>query len=114
VISKKFSVAVVVSDAKKSAEWFEDKLGFESSSEGHWVLVSPKGSATKIHLCEGRPDPGNTGIAFYVKGANRLASKMKRAGVRFTREMKKADWGTNGRFADRDGNEYWLIEGGGP
>jgi predicted enzyme related to lactoylglutathione lyase len=114
MISKKFSVAVLVTDAKKSAKWFEQKVGFGSSVDDHWVLVWPKGSTTKIHLCEGKPDPGNTGIAFYVKGAEKLAEKMKRKGVKFTREMKKASWGTHGMFADPDGNEYWLIEGSGP
>lgn len=114
MISKQFSVAVVVSDAKKSAKWFEAELGFGSSVHGHWVLVWPKGSVTKIHLCEGKPDPGNTGIAFYVKGAAKLAEKMKAKGVRFTNDVKKTDWGTNGSFADVDGNEYWLIEGSGP
>ena len=114
MISKKFSIAVMVSDAKKSAKWFESRLGFSSSVNGHWVLVWPKGSVTKIHLCEGTPDPGNTGLAFYVKGAEKLAEKMKARGVKFTREMKKMDWGTNGRFADLDGNEYHLIEGTGP
>jgi len=114
MISKKFSVAVVVSDPKKSAAWFEDKLGFGKSVHGHWVLVWPKGSLTRIHLCEGKPDPGNTGVAFYVKGAEKLAAKMKENGVNFTRDVKKSDWGTNGMFADPDGNEYWLIEGSGP
>jgi len=114
MISKKFSIAVVVSDAKKSAGWFEDKLGFAKSVRGHWVLVWPKGSLTRIHLCEGKPDPGNTGVAFYVKGAQKLAEKMKANDVKFTREVKKSDWGTNGMFADPDGNEYWLIEGSGP
>jgi len=114
MISKKFSIAVVVSDAKQTAKWFESKLGFGSSVHGHWVLVWPKGSVTKIHLCEGKPDPGNTGIAFYVKGAEKLAGKMKAKGVKFTRAVKKSDWGINGMFADAHGNEYWLIEGSGP
>lgn len=114
MVSKEFSIAVMVSDARKTARWFEKVLGFRSSAESHWVLVWPRGSNVKIHLCEGKPDPGNTGIAFYVKGAENLAAKMKRARVKFTREMKKASWGTHGMFADRDGNEYWLIEGTGP
>jgi catechol 2,3-dioxygenase-like lactoylglutathione lyase family enzyme len=114
MISKKFSIAIMVSDAKKSAEWFEDKLGFGKSVHGHWVLVWPKGSLTRIHLCEGKPDPGNTGVAFYVTGAEKLAEKMKAKGVKFTKEVKKSDWGTNGMFADPDGNEYFLIEGSGP
>lgn len=114
MVSKEFSVAVVVADGKKSANWFEDTLGFKSSSEGHWMLVWPEGSNTKIHLCEGEPEKGNTGIAFYVKNAAGLAKSMKAKGVKITKEVRKTDWGTNGMFADPDGNEYWLIEGTGP
>jgi len=112
--SREFSVAVVVSDSKNTAKWFEEKLGFKSSVDDHWVLVWPEGSSAKIHLCEGKPDPGNTGIAFYVKDPIELGESMKTKGVKITKEIKKASWGTNGMFADPDGNEYWLIEGTGP
>ena len=112
--SKEFSVAVMVSDGKKSAEWFEDKLGFKSSTEGHWILVWPEGSSAKIHLCEGKPDPGNSGIAFYVEDVSNLAKNMKAKGVKFTRDVKKESWGTHAMFADPDGNEFWLSEGTGP
>ena len=114
MVSKELSVAVVVSDGKKTAKWFEESLGFEKSIEGHWVLVWPKGSTSKIHLCEGKPEPGNSGVAFYVDDAGKTAAKMKEKGVKFTRNVKKTDWGTNGMFADPDGNEFWLIEGTGP
>ena len=114
MVSKEFSVAVVVSDGKKSAKWFKEKVGLKTSGEGHWVLVWPEGASTKIHLCEGKPDPGNTGIAFYVKDPKKAAEEMKGKGVKFTHEVKKTDWGTNGMFADPDGNEYWLMEGSGP
>ncbi|HYC26989.1 MAG TPA: VOC family protein [Nitrososphaerales archaeon] len=114
MVSKEMSIAVMVSDSKKSAKWFEDSVGFRSSVEGHWVLVWPRGSSAKIHLCEGKPDPGNTGIAFYVKDAPAKAQKMKAKGVKFSREVKKTQWGTNGMFADADGNEYYLMEGTGP
>jgi len=114
MVSKEFSVAVVVSDSKKSAKWFQAKAGFNASVEGHWVLVWPKGALAKVHLCEGKPDPGNTGIAFYAKDPVKLAGEMKAKGVKFTREVKKTDWGVNGTFADLDGNEYWLMEGTGP
>jgi catechol 2,3-dioxygenase-like lactoylglutathione lyase family enzyme len=114
MVSKEFSVAVVVSDGKKLARWFEESLGFKSSLEGHWVLIWPTGSTAKIHLCEGKPEAGNTGIAFYVKDAARLAKSMKAKGVRFTREVTKESWGTSGMFADPDGNEYWLMQGTGP
>jgi len=114
MVSKEFSVAVMVSNGKKSAKWFEDNLGFKSVADGHWVLVWPEGSSTKIHLCEGKPDPGNTGIAFYDKTAATIAKNLKANGVKFSREFKKTQWGTNGMFADPDGNEYWLMEGTGP
>jgi predicted enzyme related to lactoylglutathione lyase len=114
MVSKEFSMAVVVSDAKKAAKWFEESLGFEKSVDGHWVLVWPKGATSKIHLCEGKPDPGNTGIAFYLKGVEKEAAKMKAKGVKFTKDVKKADWGTSAMVSDPDGNEYWLMEGSGP
>jgi hypothetical protein len=114
MVSKEFSVAVVVSDGKKSAEWFQEKAGFKASTEGHWILVWPEGATTKIHLCEGKPDPGNTGIAFYTKDPVKSSKEMKAKGVKFTREVAKTDWGVNGMFVDPDGNEYWLIGGTGP
>lgn len=115
MLSKEFSIAVVVSDGKKSAKWFQQKVGLKASSSGHWVLVWPEGSSAKIHLCEGKPDPGNTGIAFYVKDPVKVAAEMKEKGVKFTHEVKKSEWGSvNGMFADPDGNEYWLYEGTGP
>jgi len=114
MVSNKFSVAVVVSDGRKSAKWFKEKVGLKASTQGHWVLVWPEGAGTKIHLCEGKPDPGNTGIAFYVKDPHKVAGEMKKKGVKFTQPVKKEDWGVNGMFADPDGNEYWLIQGTGP
>lgn len=42
--SKAFSVAVMVSDGKKSAKWYKEKLGFETSVDGHWVTAWPKGA----------------------------------------------------------------------
>ena len=47
------SVAILVNDARRSAEWYRDKLGFEIvGMEGHAVFVKPKGSPSLIHLCE--------------------------------------------------------------
>jgi hypothetical protein len=114
MVTKEFSVAVVVSDGGKSAKWFKEKAGFETSTKGHWILVWPKGAMAKVHLCEGKPEPGNTGIAFFAEDPVKEAEGMKARGVKFTREVKKESWGVNGMFADPDGNEYWLIGGTGP
>lgn len=114
MVSKETSVAVMVSNPKKTAKWFKDVLGFEISTEGHWVLAWPKGSTAKIHLCEGKPDPGNTGIAFYAEGLEGKAKKLKAKGVKFSQDVTKEAWGTNAMIDDADGNGYWLIEGTGP
>ena len=106
------SVAIVVSDGKKSAQWFKEKLGFEiRDNEGHWITVAPKGSKLVIHLCEGdKLEPGNTGFAFYVKDATKEEAELRKKGVQFTSPVKKESWGTNGMFADPDGNEFWLFQ----
>ncbi len=114
MVSKEFSLALMVSNGKKSAKWYEDVLGFETYVKGHWVLVWPKGSTAKIHLCEGKPEPGNSGIAFWTKDIKRKAAKMKADGAKFTQNVTKTDWSTMATVADPDGNEIFLFEGDGP
>jgi catechol 2,3-dioxygenase-like lactoylglutathione lyase family enzyme len=115
MISKMIDVAVVVSDAKKAAGWYREKLGFEvgGEPEGHWVVVYPPGweEGTVIHLCEG-PDlePGNTGVGFATEDLDEAHKEMKDRGVEFTVEPKKEEWGTYAMFKDPDGNEFWLLE----
>jgi catechol 2,3-dioxygenase-like lactoylglutathione lyase family enzyme len=64
------SAAILVHDAKKSAEWYRDKLGFAivvlrggslfHRKEGHAVFVRPRESQTTLlHLCERCDDWGN-------------------------------------------------------
>jgi catechol 2,3-dioxygenase-like lactoylglutathione lyase family enzyme len=110
-MDKPFSVAVMVSDAKKSAQWYQEKLGFESEAEGHWVTVFPKGTEWKIHLCQGKPEPGNTGIAFYSKNVEKTAAELKNRGVKFTLNVTKSKGGATAMFEDLDGNVFWLSEG---
>jgi catechol 2,3-dioxygenase-like lactoylglutathione lyase family enzyme len=111
MISKSFSVAVVVSDPKKSAKWYRAKLGLATSVEGHWVTVWQKGTTWKIHLCEGKPEPGNTGIAFYTDNVEKLVASLKKKDVKFSVDYTKTDWGENAQFDDPDGNVFWLIKG---
>jgi len=107
------SVALVVSDAKKSAKWYQEKLGFEiRDKEGHWITVAPKGMDLVIHLCEKfyPLEPGNSGFSFHVKDVAKEQKALEAKGVKFTQSTKKEDWGTSAMFADPDGNEFWLIE----
>jgi len=108
------TVAVLVSDKKRSKEWFRDKLDFEvKEDEDHWVVVAPKGSKTGIHLCQtGELDPGNQGILFLAENIDATYQDLKDKGVEFTRPLGKAEWDEKTRYAmfkDPDGNEYWLM-----
>jgi len=104
-------VAVVVSDANKSAEWYEEKLGFEvRDKQGHWVTVAPKGSNVVLHLCETKPlEQGNTGIAFDVDDLDKAYRELSAKGVEFTVKPTKEEWGSYAMFKDPDGNVFWLV-----
>jgi len=111
MINKISSVAVVVSDGKKSAEWYSKNLGFEiKSSEGHWVTVGPKGSDFELHLCESKnAESGNTGILFIADDLESTAKQLEKAGVRLTKSLRDDGWGKYAMIADPDGNEFWLM-----
>jgi predicted enzyme related to lactoylglutathione lyase len=114
MIRDMMSVAVPVADAKKSAEWFQEKLSFEVAVDGHWVTAKPKGSKMVLHLCEecmewagGRPG-GQTGIAFSVDDVEKTYQQLKENGVQFSKALTKAPFGICAIFKDLDGNEFWI------
>ena len=109
MLNKEFSVAVMVSDAKKSAAWYKEKLGFEVSVEDHWVTAWPKGSTAKLHLCEGDLEPGNTGVAYYSKDAAKTVADLTKKGVKFTMPYTKTEWGAMAQLKDPDGNLMWVL-----
>ncbi|MEA3202203.1 MAG: lactoylglutathione lyase [Thermoplasmata archaeon] len=108
-------VGIAVSNAKVSAQWWKDKVGFEVfvlGGSGHAVMIAPPGDRFVLHLCEGfeRPDPGNTGVAFITDDIKGQVARMEKGGVTFSQPMKKHAWGRNAKFLDPDGNEFWLLE----
>jgi catechol 2,3-dioxygenase-like lactoylglutathione lyase family enzyme len=107
------SIALVVSDAEKSAKWYQEKLGFEiRSKHGHWVTVSQKGLPIDIHLCADLYplEPGNSGFSFMTKDVAKEQKTLEAKGVKFTQPTKTEEWGTSAAFADPDGNEFWIIQ----
>jgi predicted enzyme related to lactoylglutathione lyase len=108
-------VAVTVKNARSSAEWWERKLGFGVHTigppEGHAVMVAPPGDRFVLHLCEGFApvEAGNTGISFVTDDIERKVREMEREGVVFTEPLKVASWGGSAKFADPDGNVFWLL-----
>ncbi len=121
------SVAILVHDARKSAEWYRAKLGFETVGiEGHTVFVKPKGSRTVLlHLCGpcdawGNDKPGGrTGIWFQCgditirkdektgqvlpssksEDVERTYSELKRNGVEFSEQLTTTE---GGKYAIQD------------
>lgn len=130
------SLAILVYDARRSAEWYHDKLGFEIVGiEGHAVFVRPKGSrAPLLHLCGpndawgGDKPGGRTGIwlqcgditirkdtktgqvlpASNPEDVEKTYFDLKGKGVEFTEELTTTDWGKFALFADPDGNEFEI------
>ncbi len=128
------SVAVLVNDQNKSAQWYRDKLGFEVvEKRGHTVFVRAQGSETLIHLCGdceawGTDKPvGRTGIWLSCStvrlekdASDRILPssdpdqvemtyrELKDKGVEFSEDLKRASWGCYAVLKDPDGNEFEL------
>ncbi len=108
-------VAVVVSDAKRSARWWKTSLGFATQTiggSGHAVMIAPPGERFVLHLCQGFAplEPGDTGIAFVTDDIDRLSARMIKRKVEFPEPVRAEEWGKIGKFADPDGNIFWLLE----
>ena len=130
------SAAVLVRDARKSAQWYREKLGFEIVGiEGHIVFVRPNGSqGALLHLCERCDDWGNdqpggrTGIwlrcgeltlrkdertgrtipASNPANVEKTYSELKKNGVEFSQELTSTSWGKMAILRDPDGNEFEI------
>ncbi len=129
------SVAILVSDPEKSAEWYRDKLGFEILvKRGHAVYVRPKGSPTLIHLCgkcdawESDRPGGRTGVWLHCgmitwikdkksglslpfsdpSAVAKTYNQLKKKGVEFSEGLTSTDWGKYAILRDPDGNEIEI------
>lgn len=130
------SVAILVNDARKSAEWYRDKLGFEILGiEGHAVFVRPRGSGFPLlHLCGrcedwGSDKPGgrtgiwlNCGVIILQKkresglvlpasspeAVERTFHELKKNGVEFSVDLTSTSWGKYAILKDLDGNEFEI------
>ena len=106
--------AVIVSNTQSATQWWTEKLGFVVHKVGdgeHSVMVAPPGDRFVLHLCAGfEPvEPGNTGVAFMTDDIERLVARMEAKGVPFTEPLRKESWGAVAKFADPDGNVFWLL-----
>jgi catechol 2,3-dioxygenase-like lactoylglutathione lyase family enzyme len=105
----------MVSDRKRSVDWYTEKLGFEVIQDlGHWVTVGHKGLNGLLHLCQGSEideelSRGNQGITFHVRGDfEAQCAKLAQRGVKFDAPVTKRPWGLYASIADLDGNVITL------
>jgi catechol 2,3-dioxygenase-like lactoylglutathione lyase family enzyme len=73
---------------------------------------APPGERFVLHLCQGFAplEPGNSGIAFVTDDIDALVARMTKGGVNFPEPLKKEEWERMAKFADPDGNIFWLLE----
>jgi catechol 2,3-dioxygenase-like lactoylglutathione lyase family enzyme len=110
-----FATTIMVSDRKRSVEWYTGKLGFDVIQDmGHWVTVGHTGTNGLLHLCQGSEvgaelELGNQGITFHIRGDfEKKVSELERNGVRLDKPVTKMPWGMFARIADPDGNLITL------
>jgi catechol 2,3-dioxygenase-like lactoylglutathione lyase family enzyme len=111
------SVAVLVSDRRRSVAWYTTRLGLEViESDDHWVTVGRGGTNGAIHLCQfsDLPDlalePGETGIDLQLAGDfEELCGTLAARGVAFSRPATHRSWGWYAKIVDPDGNELRLT-----
>jgi len=115
------SVALVVSDRKRSVAWYVQNLGLDvieqgTGDDGHWVVVGRRGQNGGVHLCDIPTfDPtfpveaGESGIQFDLPGDfKKSCAALKANGVRFSTLPTKRPWGWYAKIVDPDGNEIRL------
>jgi catechol 2,3-dioxygenase-like lactoylglutathione lyase family enzyme len=108
-------VAIVVTNARASAAWWAEKVGFAvhtiGGPDGHAVMVAPPGERFVLHLCEGIApvEPGNSGIGFVTDEIDAIVRRMVASGVTFVEPLKRESWGGSAKFRDPDGNIFWLL-----
>jgi lactoylglutathione lyase len=115
---------IVVSDLKRSVEFYRDVLGvplkFEAENWAEFATLgtrlalkagAPPVAAIPEKSADGQPIAGRVGIAFEVKNLDQVYRDLSAKGVQFT--QPPTDEGSGGRMAtllDPDGLEIALGE----
>jgi len=113
-------ISLVVRDYDEAIAWFTGKLGFaliadeyQVEQDKRWVLVAPPGGGCSILLARastpeqsrfiGNQAGGRVFLFLQTDDFERDYQAMIAAGIRFTREPKRAPYGTVAVFEDLEG-----------
>jgi|SRR5215831_18136555 len=120
-------LAIVVRDYDEALRFYIDTLGFEliedtfvASQNKRWVVVAPRGSATKLLLARavgdeqasriGNQTGGRVFLFLHTDNFWRDYRAYQSRGVVFIREPKEEPYGIVSVFQDLYGNLWDLIE----
>ena len=120
-------IALLVRDYDEAIAWFTGKLGFaliadeyQAEQDKRWVLVAPSGGGCSLLLARASSDEqarfigdqagGRVFLFLQTDDFDRDHQAMIAAGIRFTREPKRAPYGTVAVFEDLYGNLWDLVQ----
>jgi catechol 2,3-dioxygenase-like lactoylglutathione lyase family enzyme len=109
--------SIPVSDQDKALAFYTEKLGFKLltdqpfDGQQRWIELGIPGADTRVVLFkfDNGLQPGmQMNITYWSDDVEATARELKKRGVKFVMEPKKADWGTAAAFEDPDGNSFVL------
>ena len=109
------TIAISVRDRHLSAQWYNEKLGFEllyHADEAGWSELRTKTDGVTLGLGEqAEPSPGNSVPVFGVSDISTARKDLETAGVKFDGETMTVDgMVSTATFYDPDGNALMLAQ----
>ncbi len=111
--------SIHVTNMERAVAFYRDALGLRAAQIWpNWAEFPLKGGVLLgVHLesdcgAGGRRSGGATGLYFPVEGIKKVVTQLRKRGVKITGEVTRHSYGTVAYFADPDGNEFGLIDGG--
>jgi uncharacterized glyoxalase superfamily protein PhnB len=103
---------VPVSGVRRSAGYYEDKLGFKT------VMIMPAGDyavverdEVAIHLFEAGNEVSSVAMHIFTRGLDDLHAELRRRGAVITQDIVTQPWGNRDfRVKDEFGNEFKFSE----
>jgi CreA protein len=114
-IDNTITIALSVTDRHKSAQWYEDMLGFQTiyhADEAGWSELQTKTTGVTLGLGEHtKPAPGNCVPVFGIADLDSARQKLEQANVRFDGETDVVEGMVKtATFYDPDGNALMLAQ----